>query len=400
MKYRRSRTLILFWDEGDLTVENYLEPKPSDVEIDNAVAVDATAVALLDAFDDWNDADSVAATLPGHDPVSVAEAVEALADAGLLLTGDGAEREERFVAAWANWGEEARYFHFATKNAVFTDDSEAQRRADARWVVEQGGPAPPIFKSYPDAPRMYLTRDILPLDEGFGSVLTRRRTHRHFTGGPVDLRRFSTLLHLCFAPMKLYDGGDLGTLMLRTSPCGGARHEVEPYVAVFDVTGVPPGLYHYNVESHALELLDPGFDRDALAGLTFEHTMSLPSAFVCFLTGVFIRTMWKYHHSRAYRVTLLNTGHLGQTFALTCTALGLGPWQTAAFRDDRVERALGIDGFTESALYMLGAGVPVPTTNGGVPEGIGLAGLVEPASLVAPAPSPADGAPAGATGAP
>lgn len=393
MKYRRSRTLILYWHEGELTVENYLEPKPSDAEADNAVAVDTAALGLLAAFDSWTDVDAVAATLPDHDPASVAQAAELLADAGLLLRAGEpqAEREERFVDQWANWGEEARFFHFGTKNALYTGDSEEQRRSDGRWVRETGGPPPPIFKAYPEAPRVYLPRTYAPLGDQFGAVLTRRRTHRRFTGEPVDLRTFSTLLFTAFGPMMLYDAGDLGTLMLRTSPCGGARHELEAYVAVLDVTGVAPGLYHYNPESHALELLDGDFDRPALSRLTYESEMCTPSAFVCFVTAVFARTMWKYRHPRAYRVTTLNAGHLGQTFVLTATALGLGPWQSAAFRDDEVEAALGLDGLSEGAIYMFGVGIPVPTSTGFPAEHAPatMAPPTDPTALVAPAPSTA-----------
>jgi SagB-type dehydrogenase family enzyme len=384
MKYRRSRTLVLYWHEGEPTVENYLEPKPSDAEADNAVSVDATALDLLSRFDDWTDAATVAEGLPGHDPSSVAEAVEQLAALGLLVGPADAEREDRFLAEWANWGEEARFFHFGTKNALYTGDSEEQRRADGRWVRETGGPPPPIFKTYPDAPRFYLPRTFVPLTGEFGTVLTRRRTHRRFTGEPVDLRTFSTLLFMTFGPMMLYDAGDLGTLMMRTSPCGGARHELEAYVAVLDVVGIEPGLYHYSPENHALELIDGDFDRSSVHRLTYESEMCTPSAFVCFVTAVFARTMWKYRHPRAYRVTMLNAGHLGQTFVLICTALGLGPWQSAAFRDDEVEAAIGIDGFAEGALYMFGGGTPVATTPGiGLPIDIALAGLTEPGPLVA-----------------
>jgi SagB-type dehydrogenase family enzyme len=399
MKYRRSRTLILYWHEGELTVENYLEPKPSDREVPNAVAVDMAALSLLTAFDDWTDAATVADSLAGHDLASVSEAVEQLADAGLLVRADEAEREERFLAEWANWSEEARFFHFSTKNAVYTGDSLEQRQADGRWVRETGGPPPPIFKTYPEAPRVYLPRVHVPLDGQFGAVLTRRRTHRRFTGEPVDLRTFSTLLATSFGPLMLYDAGDLGTLMLRTSPCGGARHELEGYVAVLDVDGVAPGLYHYNPECHALELLDGSFDRDKLWRLTYESEMCTPSAFVCFVTAVFARTMWKYRHPRAYRVTTLNAGHLGQTFVLTCTALGLGPWQTAAFRDDEVEAALGIDGFAEGAIYMFGAGRPVPIRRTGPTAEFEelsptvVTPLTAPQDLVATAPSAAPAAP-------
>lgn len=385
MKYRRSRSLILYWHEGEITVENYLEPKSSEVEEDNAVAIDLPALELLSHFDDWTDPASVALAVPEHDPESITEAAEQLAEVGLLVTPDNVEREERLLTEWANWGEEARYFHFSTKNAVYTGDSKEQRLADARWVRETGGPPPPIFKTYPDAPRVYLPRTFVPLNRDFGTVLTNRRTHRAFTGEPVNLQVFSTLLFMTFGPMMLFDSGDLGTLMLRTSPCGGARHELEAYVAVLDVDGIEPGLYHYSPENHALELLDGSFDRSRVHRLSYESEMCTPTAFACFVTAVFARTMWKYRHPRAYRVTTLNAGHMGQTFDLTATALGLGPWQTAAFRDDELEAALGIDGFSEGALYMFGAGIPIPMASTGQPTELKLAGQVRPDDVIAAA---------------
>jgi nitroreductase len=57
-------------------------------------------------------------------------------------------------------------------------------------------------------------------------------------------------------------------------------------------------------------------------------------------------------------VFLLNAGHLGQTFALTATALGLGPFQTAAFADSAVAQACGLDNIGHTPLYILAAGHP------------------------------------------
>ncbi len=56
--------------------------------------VDEATLSLLNAFEDWNDVDSVLASLPGYDPASVREAVGTLHDAGLLHTLDQAERED------------------------------------------------------------------------------------------------------------------------------------------------------------------------------------------------------------------------------------------------------------------------------------------------------------------
>jgi hypothetical protein len=55
---------------------------------------------------------------------------------------------------------------------------------------------------------------------------------------------------------------------------------------------------------------------------------------------------------------LLDAGHLGQTFCLTATRLGLAPFCTAALKDTLIERDLGIDGIAESVLYVTGIGMP------------------------------------------
>ena len=70
-----------------------------------------------------------------------------------------------------------------------------------------------------------------------------------------------------------------------------------------------------------------------------------------FMTACFERTMWRYRFSRAYRVLLMDAGHLGQTFQLVATGLGLNSFVTAAILDESVEKALGIDRISENALY-------------------------------------------------
>ena len=53
---------------------------------------------------------------------------------------------------------------------------------------------------------------------------------------------------------------------------------------------------------------------------------------------------------------LAEAGHLCQTFCLTATWQGLAPFCTMALADATIERALGIDGVSESVLYAAGAG--------------------------------------------
>lgn len=76
------------------------------------------------------------------------------------------------------------------------------------------------------------------------------------------------------------------------------------------------------------------------------------------MTAVVGRSMWKYKQAQAYRVLQLDAGHLGQTFHLVCTALGLAPFTTAATDEPEIERELGIDGVNELAVYAAAFGMP------------------------------------------
>lgn len=363
MKLRRTRSLVGYWHDGDLVLEDYLATKSSDVDSDNAVVVDQNTLALLTRFDEWTDLTTVIQAMPDVDPDSLQDAIDALLDVGLLHTPDQADREDHLAREWAHWSEEARFFHFGTKDAVYIGDDQEHRR-EAAAVALASGPPPPIFKRYPQAPRLRLPRAFLPLRGEFGDVLLSRRTHREFTDSPVGLRELSTVLHYTFAPMYFVDAAEYGTLMMRTSPGGGARHEIECYVGILNVAGVAPGLYHYNTEEHSLELLSDTFDAGDVDRLAFGQEMAINAGFVCFLTAVIERASYKYRHPRTLRMIMLDTGHLGQTFDLVSTAVGIGPFQTAAFRDSEVEAALGIDGISETVLYLVGAGNPAGPTTG------------------------------------
>jgi len=74
------------------------------------------------------------------------------------------------------------------------------------------------------------------------------------------------------------------------------------------------------------------------------------------MTARLDRTRWRYPFARAYRSVLMDAGHLGQTFCLVATWLGLAPFCTAALADSRIEKDLGVDGFDEVVLYAAGVG--------------------------------------------
>jgi SagB-type dehydrogenase family enzyme len=152
----------------------------------------------------------------------------------------------------------------------------------------------------------------------------------------------------------------VGPIVLKTSPSGGARHPTEVYPVVLRVAGLEPGIYHYSVQWHALELVraGAGMFEELVVAMCAEQRWVRDAAVVLILTAQIERSMWKYPHAHAYRVLLLDAGHLGQTFQLVCTALGLAPFTSAAMDDELVERELGLDGVAEVPVYAAAFGRP------------------------------------------
>lgn len=357
MRVRRARALVCHWSGDAFVVENYRD--------DRAYTLDVAAAELLDALTDWTDIDQLGERLPGYDPASLTEAIGELRDCGLLLSDHDAQaiadadRDAAIGAAWSPWGVAARHLHFSTRDQPYDNDS-----LDVRTEIVNSEPPPPLTKRYPDAHRIPLPRGCLPGGEPtFVDVLRHRRTHRSFTTEPVALDTFAALLSLVFGPMDFLDADAFGTVMRRTSACGGSRHEIEAYVVAHRVTDVPAGVYHYQPIEHSLEHIGDEPDWTHLARLGADQSGIGEAAFVVALTGVVERIRFKYRHTGAYRVMLLNAGHLGQTFAMTATALGLGPFQTAALADSDIEHLLGVDGVNETALYLLAAGHPAVQTD-------------------------------------
>ncbi len=149
----------------------------------------------------------------------------------------------------------------------------------------------------------------------------------------------------------------IGAMAVKTSPSGGGLHPIEAYVLARNVEGLRAGIYHYNAGDHRLEWLRRGASSRQITKYLADQWWYRAAAFVVFMTAVFARTRWKYDYARAYRAVLIEAGHLCQTFCLTATWLGVAPFCTMAFADSKIERALGVDGISESVIYVAGAGV-------------------------------------------
>jgi len=318
--------------------------------------------------DRWTAEDRLAGEL-GAEPSWLAEQVRR----GLLLsdaddaTAAHLRRRAELLAA-QQWHPRAALYHFlirgpdAAPASPPDDDAEALEHAaaGAAAFLARFGPPPEPFHRRGERPDVVLPL-VEPAGEFWDTLRTRRTVRAFDPDGRLPLADFSALLRAAFGCQGLAELAPGVSVLHRTSPSGGARHPIEVYPLVLRVEGVASGLYHYDGHDHGLvgiRELQPeaaaAWVREAARGQRFVG--SAHAVFV--LTARFFRHHWKYRRrDRAYAVILMDAGHLGQTFQLAATELGLGAFFTAAIDGPRIEQGLGIDGFEEGALALCGCGV-------------------------------------------
>jgi len=347
MRIRVSACGNLFWADDRLVWDDYLEHRQ--------LALAGGNERILRWFVSWKELSSVAEMDP--DPTTctrLSSFAEQLLARDILIEQDSPRHraEERLLVSWSPWGPSARAFHFSTRSHRSTPYVTADRMSATLWEKIQNGATPPSrFKSYPGVPRFPLPvrsaanwehRDLL-------DVLDRRRSVREFGDDPIELSTLGALLDVVGKPITRPEraGFVVTEEMFRTSPSGGGRHPTEIYVYARNVAGLTPGLYHYSAEEHGLEQLDrSATDAELVAAAGDQEWLGKSGALLIY-TSMIERSQWKYPFSRAYRVLMMDVGHLSQTVYLAATALGMSITFTAALRDEIVEDLIQCDPTSE-----------------------------------------------------
>ena len=318
-----------------------------------------------------------------------AEVVDALVDAGLLLAKDGDEAALADAGYRAlGWHPAAAVAHLATRwEGVDGPRGMAEQGLDSNeGLLRQHGLPPPRESPAADGaacmPLPRIARD------DFDGLLDTRATCRNFDPlAALPLPTFARLMARVFGARGLGHPAPGFDVVKRTSPSGGALHPVECFLIVQRVDGIAPGLYRYRVDGHALEAVVPrvappsdgdagtrpvdvgahaawtpealhAFARIAVAGQDFFADAPV----LCILAPRFHRNFWKYrNHAKAYRVCVLDAGHLSQTLQLCATEAGLGPFVTGAINEVDLERAFGMDPCVQSPIAVCGFGARAAT---------------------------------------
>ena len=354
VRYVRAPFVISYWRADQLVFENFLTHE--------RVTAKPLTATLLHFFDRGRSVGALSRALPEHRPKALDKAVRTLARHSLLQRqGRRPPRGETALRSWSEWNPSAGFFHLSTKDLQFEPDAAKEFRQLVRLAKSK--PMPQPIKRYAKSPQIRLAPAIV--DAEFSRVLLERRTWRRFSKRPVGLPLLGTLLDLTWGVRRWVEIPKIGAMAVKTSPSGGGLHPIEAYVLARNVEGLRAGIYHYNAGDHRLELLRRGASSRQITKYLADQWWYGGAAFVVFMTAVFARTRWKYDYARAYRAVLIEAGHLCQTFCLAATWLGVAPFCTMAFADSKIERALGVDGISESVIYVAGAGVRPEDAKGG-----------------------------------
>lgn len=263
----------------------------------------------------------------------------------------------------AEWGWDllSKIFHFGTKNIPI----EECPRNEAAWAecylahCEKVTSAPSPIENNSS----YTERGIvLPFPSHTTAVemaLEHRRTVRSFYNRPVDLEVVAHLLQYSLGftrtqpiPESLEATGSHTSR--RVSPSGGGLNATEGYLYANNVSGLTRGIYYYDPCHHALHLHSSELPPLGclLGGQHFADDLPVG----IFFTSRFDKLWWKYPHSRAYRMALIEVGHIAQTFQIIATDQGLKTWLTGAITEESLEPVLRVLNPAEQVMFFVGAG--------------------------------------------
>lgn len=344
MRIRASRTLV-FQPEGDnLVACNFLTKKVFECSYD--------LLGFLRNLSDWTSLKRARKAVPGYSLAELRQTVDALLDMSVVVEEGSAlaAREQALNTHW-RWGLPAALMHFTVQDPEFLSLDQAedlQRRklaADgAIRLYDENDPCKSI-----ELPKVAGTNPLLRL-------MQERRTRRQGSHRAVPL---SILSECLFAGMGITGETEncVGKLPLGMTPSGGARNPYEAYVLVRNVEGLPPGIYHYSAKQHSLECRMagpvPSFC-ELVGGQEWADTMPC----MVLLCAKMDRTMWKYADANAYRVVMIEAGHIGQNVMLAATHHGLTACPTAALRHSWISELLGCENPTHAPVYALTLGYP------------------------------------------
>ena len=203
-------------------------------------------------------------------------------------------------------------------------------------------------KSYPALPTIALETGVGLVKKSFWQVMEKPPGSSGIAS--IDIKTLSEVFRLAYGYTARQRAGGQ-TYLYRSVPSAGALYPVEIYVSGAGVSGLPPGLFHYNIHDFTLQQLRDEHESTRIAEtLAIQESENSWISFI--LSGLFFRSSWKYRE-RAFRYVLLDTGHLVENLASTLAFAELPCSVRYDFVDERLCSLVGLDRIKEACFAVV-----------------------------------------------
>jgi SagB-type dehydrogenase family enzyme len=203
-----------------------------------------------------------------------------------------------------------------------------------------------------DKPKLInLPSPILRGGPSLAEVIAQRHSVRDFSAEPILLFQLSQILWST-------QGITHGKNNLRAVPSAGGTFPLEVYAVIGDnsVEQVDPGVYHYDVERHALALHLAEDVRWKLASAALSQNAIAEAPVSLVICAIYDKTLGRYS-ARGERYVYMEVGHSGQNVYLVAVAMNLGTLAIGAFQDTEVRELLQLENNVKP-LYIMPVGKP------------------------------------------
>jgi SagB-type dehydrogenase family enzyme len=180
----------------------------------------------------------------------------------------------------------------------------------------------------------------------FADAVRSRRSALDFIGGTrsLTLAQLSAILRAALQPLH----ADFASTRF-----------IQLYLYVHRIEDLAPGVYRYWPDRQELELIKPGDQRFAAAGLSLGQDLA-GNACVAFSMIADIDRAVRAFGDRGYRYVHFEAGAIGQRLYLAAEALSLGATGIGAFFDDAVHGYLDLAPEDGQVVYHFAIGYPIP----------------------------------------
>ena len=141
-------------------------------------------------------------------------------------------------------------------------------------------------------------------------------------------------------------------IYFRAVPSAGGLYPAEVYLISKGTPHLPPGLYHYQAQTHSLIHFWDSPVWNELQQACFWHPALENTQLTLVTTAIFHRSAWRYQ-ARAYRRICLDSGHLLGNIELASAINSFRPHLIGGFADELLNKLLYLDAEKEGAIAVL-----------------------------------------------